>query len=206
MHPLMPFITEEIWQRVSPLCQSYAGMSDISIMTQRFPLQDANLRDQQVMDDMEWVKSFIVGIRNIRGEMDISPNKPLSVLLRNASEQDWQRLQSTKAFLGALAKRENIDVLAPDEVAPASATALVGEMEILIPMAGLIDKDAELGRIARALDKIEKDFSRTQGKLNNEKFVANAPAEVIDKEKAKLADFEMQMAKLREQKQTISEL
>ena len=206
MHPLMPFITEEIWQRVSPLCQSYAGMSDISIMTQRFPAQDAKRHDQQVMDDIEWVKSFIVGIRNIRGEMDISPNKPLSVLLRNASEQDQQCLQSSKAFLAALAKLENIDLLDPDQIPPASATALVGEMEILIPMAGLIDKDAELARIAKALDKIEKDFSRTQGKLGNEKFVANAPAEVIDKEKAKLADFEMQMAKLNEQKQTISEL
>jgi valyl-tRNA synthetase len=206
MHPLMPFITEEIWQRVAPLCQEYVGKSDLSIMTQTFPEQDESLRDQQVMDDVEWVKSFIVGIRNIRGEMDISPNKPLSVLLRNASSQDWLRLQSTKTFLGALAKLENIDLLAPDEIAPASATALVGEMEILIPMAGLIDKDAELARIAKALDKIQKDYARTSGKLSNEKFVSNAPTQVIDKEKAKLADFEMQMNKLKEQRQTIEEL
>ncbi|MFT6899538.1 MAG: valyl-tRNA synthetase, partial [Paraglaciecola sp.] len=201
-HPIMPFITEEIWQRVAPLC----AIQGESIMTQAFPEQNATLQDQQVLDELEWVKSFIVGIRNIRGEMDISPNKPLNVLLRNASAQDWQRLQSSREFLGTLAKLDSIEVLQPDEQAPASATALVGEMEILIPMAGLIDKAAELARINKALAKIEVDFARTQGKLNNEKFVSNAPQAVIGKEKAKLHDFEMQMKKLKEQKVTIENL
>ena len=164
------------------------------------------LRDEDTLAEMEWIKSVIVGIRNIRGEMDISPNKPLNVLLRNASAQDWQRLQSSREFLGALAKLESVELLQPEEEAPASATALVGEMEILIPMAGLIDKDAELARINSALAKIEADFGRTQGKLSNEKFVSNAPPAVIDKEKAKLDDFTMQMKKLKEQKQTIENL
>ena len=201
-HPIMPFITEEIWQRVAPLC----GIQANSIMTQPFPVQNEALRDEDTLAEMEWIKSVIVGIRNIRGEMDISPNKPLNVLLRNASAQDWQRLQSSREFLGALAKLESVELLQPEEEAPASATALVGEMEILIPMAGLIDKDAELARINRALAKIEADFGRTQGKLNNEKFVSNAPPAVIDKEKAKLEDFSMQMTKLKEQKETIENL
>ncbi|MFQ3198438.1 MAG: valyl-tRNA synthetase [Paraglaciecola sp.] len=201
-HPIMPFITEEIWQRVAPLC----AIKGESIMTQAFPEHNATLQDQQVLDELEWVKSFIVGIRNIRGEMDISPNKPLNVLLRNASAQDWQRLQSSRDFLGSLAKLDSIEVLQPDEQAPASATALVGEMEILIPMAGLIDKAAELARINKALGKIEVDFARTQGKLDNEKFVSNAPEAVIDKEKAKLHDFAIQMKKLKEQKITIENL
>lgn len=205
MHPIMPFITEEIWQRVSPLCQSVDNTKH-TIMLQAFPAQNPALLDDTVLKDIEWMKTFVLGIRNIRGEMDISPNKPLSVLLRNASEQDWQRLQSTQAFLGTIAKLESIDMLAPDEQAPASATALVGEMEILIPMAGLIDKDAELARIARALDKLEKDFARTQGKLANEKFVSNAPAAVIEKEQAKLADFTMQMGKLATQRTSIEAL
>lgn len=205
MHPIMPFITEEIWQRVSPLCQSVDNTKD-TIMLQAFPAQNPDLLDDTALKDIEWMKTFVLGIRNIRGEMDISPNKPLSVLLRNASEQDWQRLQSTQAFLGTIAKLESIDMLAPDEQAPASATALVGEMEILIPMAGLIDKDAELARIARALDKLEKDFARTQGKLANEKFVSNAPAAVIEKEQAKLADFTMQMGKLATQRASIEAL
>ncbi len=201
-HPIMPFITEEIWQRLAPLC----GIQADSIMTQPFPAQSEALRDEDTLAEMEWIKSVIVGIRNIRGEMDISPNKPLNVLLRNASSQDWQRLQSSREFLGALAKLESVELLQPEEEAPASATALVGEMEILIPMAGLIDKDAELARINRALAKIEADFGRTQGKLSNEKFVSNAPPAVIDKEKAKLDDFTMQMKKLKEQKQTIENL
>lgn len=206
LHPIMPFITEEIWQRVAPLCKILATDQEHSIMLQSFPVQNASLLDQQVLDDIEWMKSFVLGIRNIRGEMDIAPSKPLSVLLRNASPKDWQRLQTTKAFLGAIARLDSINLLEPDESAPASATALVGEMEILIPMAGLIDKEAELARIARALDKLQKDFERTQGKLANEKFVSNAPVDVIEKEQAKLADFSMQIGKLQEQKATIAAL
>ncbi|MGO4890990.1 valine--tRNA ligase [Flavobacterium sp. W21_SRS_FM6] len=206
LHPIMPFITEEIWQRVVPLCRELSADGSQSIMMQRFPAQNESLIDKQVIDDIEWMKSFVLGIRNIRGEMDIPPSKPLAVLLRNASAKDWQRLQNTRAFLGTIARLESINLLEADEEAPASATALVGEMEILIPMAGLIDKNAELARIAKALEKVQKDFDRTQGKLANEKFVSNAPAEVIEKEQAKLADFSMQIAKLKEQKLTIEAL
>jgi len=206
LHPIMPFITEEIWQRVVPLCRTLPSDQNHSIMTQAFPIQDDSLIDKQVIDDIEWMKSFVLGIRNIRGEMDIPPSKPLAVLLRNANAKDWQRLQNTQAFLGTIARLESINLLQADEEAPASATALVGEMEILIPMAGLIDKEAELARIARALDKVQKDFERTQGKLSNEKFVSNAPAEVIEKEQAKLTDFSMQIAKLKEQKLAIEAL
>ena len=169
-------------------------------------MHDESKVDNQVLDDIEWVKSFIVGIRNIRGEMDISPNKPLNVLLKNVNPQDEARLSSSDSFLAKMAKLESITRLQQDEKAPASATALVGEMEILIPMAGLIDKDAELARIAKSLEKIEKDFARTKGKLSNEKFVSNAPAAVIDKEKAKLEDFQMQIDKLNEQQKTIEAL
>jgi valyl-tRNA synthetase len=206
LHPIMPFITEEIWQRVVPLCRTLPSDQNHSIMTQAFPIQDDSLIDKQVIDDIEWMKSFVLGIRNIRGEMDIPPSKPLAVLLRNANAKDWQRLQNTQAFLGTIARLESINLLEADEEAPASATAFVGEMEILIPMAGLIDKEAELARIARALDKVQKDFERTQGKLSNEKFVSNAPAEVIEKEQAKLTDFSMQIAKLKEQKLAIEAL
>ena len=145
-------------------------------------------------------------IRNIRGEMDISPNKPLSVLVKNVSGEHQRRLEQNATFLQAMAKLEEITVLAEGEKGPASATALVGEMEILIPMAGLIDKDAELARIAKALDKAEKDFSRTQGKLSNEKFVSNAPEAVINKEREKLEEFRIAMEKLKEQKATIESL
>lgn len=202
MHPFMPYITDEIWLRVSPLC----GIEQDSIMTQSFPEVDSAKQDPEVLQDIEWVKSFIVGIRNIRGEMDISPNKPLNVLLKNVGASDQNRLELSQQFLSQMAKLESVTYLAENEQAPACATALVGKMEIMIPMAGLIDKDAELGRIAKALDKIEKDFARTQGKLANEKFVNNAPAAVIEKEKNKLEEFTMQINKLKEQQQTIQAL
>lgn len=205
LHPIMPYITETIWQRVVPL--STLSVEDgASIMVQPFPAQDSALKDEQVLADLEWVKRFIVGIRNIRGEMDIAPSKPLSVLLRNVSDEDDRKLAQARSFIDRLARLEAIDVLAKGDEAPASATALVGEMEILIPMAGLIDKEAELARIAKAMEKIEKDVARTKGKLGNEKFVSNAPEAVIEKERAKLADAEGQLDKLKEQHATISAL
>ena len=205
LHPLMPFITETIWERVAPLSALEIKDGD-SIMVQPFPTVDTGKQDEQVLADIEWVKRFIVGIRNIRGEMDIAPSKPLSVLLRNASEEDERRLGISRTFIDRLARLEGVTLLAEGEEAPASATALVGEMEILIPMAGLIDKDAELARISKAMEKIEKDAGRTKGKLSNEKFVSNAPEAVIEKERAKLADAESQLAKLSAQRDTIAAL
>ena len=205
LHPLMPFITDTIWQRVVPL-SALKVEEGASIMVQAFPEVDAAKQDDKVLADIEWVKKFIVGIRNIRGEMDISPNKPLNALLKNVSDEDARRLDAAKAFLDKLSKLETVTVLKDGEEAPASATALVGEMEILIPMAGLIDKDAELARITKAMEKIEKDVSRTRGKLGNEKFVSNAPEAVIEKERAKLEEGEKALAKLKEQFETIKAL
>ncbi|GFD84637.1 valine--tRNA ligase [Alteromonas marina] len=205
LHPLMPFITDTIWRRVVPL-SALKVEEGASIMVQAFPEVDAAKQDDKVLADIEWVKKFIVGIRNIRGEMDISPNKPLNALLKNVSDEDARRLDAAKAFLDKLSKLETVTILKDGEEAPASATALVGEMEILIPMAGLIDKDAELARITKAMEKIEKDVSRTRGKLGNEKFVSNAPEAVIEKERAKLDEGEKALAKLKEQFETIKAL
>ncbi len=205
LHPLMPFITDTIWQRVVPL-SALKVEEGASIMVQAFPEVDTAKQDDKVLADIEWVKKFIVGIRNIRGEMDISPNKPLNALLKNVSDEDARRLDAAKAFLDKLSKLETVTILKDGEEAPASATALVGEMEILIPMAGLIDKDAELARITKAMEKIEKDVSRTRGKLGNEKFVSNAPEAVIEKERAKLEEGEKALAKLKEQFETIKAL
>ncbi|MCC2606820.1 valine--tRNA ligase [Planctobacterium marinum] len=202
MHPLMPYITETIWRNVAPL----ANIDGDSIMLQSYPAFDESLVNQQAIDDLEWLKQFVVGIRNIRGEMDISPSKPLSVLVKNASGEHQRRMDENLTFLQAMAKLDEITVLAAGEKGPASSTALVGDMEILVPMAGLIDKDAELARITKALDKAEKDFARTQGKLSNEKFVSNAPEAVINKEREKLEEFRLAMEKLKEQKATIESL
>jgi valyl-tRNA synthetase len=204
LHPFMPFITDEIWKKIKPLSANQTEVA--SIMSDAFPIFNADKVDQQALDDIEWVKSFIVGIRNIRGEMDIAPSKPLPVLLKNVREQDQSRLDVSGQYLAKLAKLESMTLLGSDEKAPASATALVGEMEILIPMAGLIDKEAELARLNKAAEKLQKDVARTSGKLSNENFVSKAPAAVIEKEREKLADMQMQLDKISEQKATIEAL
>lgn len=202
IHPIMPYITETIWQSVAPL----KGIESDSIMTQAYPRFNEQNVDNSAMEDLEWVKQFILAVRNIRGEMDIAPSKPLNVLLRQLDENDNRRLEQNQTFLSAMAKLETITVLGEGDEAPMSATGLIGQMELLIPMKGLIDKDAELARIQKALDKLGGDLARVQGKLSNDKFVSKAPAAVIDKEKAKLAEFESTKEKLEQQKAQIESL
>ena len=204
MHPMMPYITETIWQRVAPL----AGLetAGTSIMVQGFPVYNEASVDAQAMEDLEWVKQFILAIRNIRGEMDISPSKPLSVLLANASSEDVRRIEENKSFLASLAKLEEFTMLENKDDAPACATSYVGNLEIMIPMAGLIDVEAELARINKQLEKAEKGLAQVQNKLANEKFVNNAPEAVLAKENAKLAEFTDAKTKLLEQKTKIESL
>jgi valyl-tRNA synthetase len=204
MHPIMPFITETIWQRVQPL--SDFNKKDASIMVQAFPQFDASKCDQQAIDDLEWVKQFIVAIRNIRGEMDISPSKALPVLLKNVNENDQRRLNENEQFLSSLAKLESVTVLTDEEQGPASASAVVGDLSVLIPMAGLIDKEAELARLDKAIEKLEKETAKVRGKLSNENFVSKAPAAVIEKEQAKLTEAESTLTKTLAQKAQIAAL
>ncbi|SFD77708.1 valine--tRNA ligase [Pseudoalteromonas denitrificans] len=204
MHPLMPYITETIWQRVAPIASIETKNS--SIMVQTYPSFDESKVDIDAIADLEWVKQFILAIRNIRGEMDISPNKPLNVLLKNVSSDDKRRLDDNKTFLASLAKLESFTALSDDEEAPASVTAMVGSLEVLIPMAGLIDVAAEVTRLNKQLEKLEKELSRVEGKLNNEKFVSKAPEAVLAKEKAIFTELSEAKAKLVEQKVTIENL
>ncbi len=202
LHPFMPFITEEIWQRVSPI----AGASGDTIMLQPYPVSDSAAIDTAANADIEWLKGVIVGVRTIRGEMNIPPGRELSVLCSNGDEQDRARLESNNQFLKKLAKLESIEWLAEGDEAPVAATALVGELEILVPMADLIDRDAELIRLAREIDKLEKDLSRIRGKLGNASFVEKAPTEVVTKEREKMAAQEQAMQKLQDQAQRIREM
>lgn len=201
LHPLLPFITEEIWQRVAPL----AGANGDTIMLQAYP-QPQPERFANARDDMEWLKQVIVGIRNIRGEMNLSPSKPLPVLIANADDTARARLEQNANFLSALAKLESLEFLATVDDAPASATALVGRMEIHIPMAGLIDTAAELARLDKALEKAEKEVAMFARKLSNENFVAKAPAEVIAKEREKLQNAEETLQQLQQQRAKIAAL
>ena len=175
-----------------------------TIMLQPYPEFDAAKVNADAMADLEWVKQFIVAIRNIRAEMDIAPSKLLEVLLVNVSETDQRRLEENLSFLTNMAKLESITVASGE--LPPTVTQLVGAMEVRIPMAGLIDKDAELARLAKQLEKVEQERGRVAGKLGNEGFVAKAPEAVIAKEREKLAELEETQAKLKAQYASIEAL
>lgn len=202
-HPVIPYITETIWQSVKPLVD---GVEGDTIMLQALPQYDAANFNQEALDDIEWVKAFITSIRNLRAEYDINPGKPLEVMLKAANEQDAARIEANKPVLVSLAKLESIHVLADGEATPACATALVGKSELMIPMAGLIDKDAELDRLAKEIAKTQGEIARIEGKLGNEGFVAKAPEAVITKEREKLAGYQEALVKLEQQKATIAAL
>lgn len=192
-HPFMPFITEEIWQTIAPL----AGVKGESIMRQPYPVADDNKIDEAAVAEMEWVMQFITGVRSIRSQMNIAPKKQLPVLLKDAQAEDKTRLENNRNFLSRLANLESIEVL--DGEAPAAATALVGKMEILIPLEGLIDKDAEIARLNKEMSKLDKVIKQSSGKLANENYVAKAPAEVVAKEREKLGEMQQAYQQLEQQ-------
>jgi valyl-tRNA synthetase len=194
-HPMMPFITEEIWQKLAPM----TGQTGETIMLQAFPEFNSQKCDPESEADLEWVKQVVIGVRNIRGEMNISPGKSVPLLLHNGSDEDLRRLQENESFLKVMAKLESIEWKKPGDQLPPAATALVGQMDLLIPMAGLIDVDAEKARLNKEIEKLSKDKERFAAKLQNPNFVDKAPAAVVDKEKAKLAEVETALSKLQQQ-------
>ena len=204
-HPMMPYISEEIWQRVAPLAGTLQGEGD-SLMVQAWPQADESLIDEAATRDIEWLKGVIVAVRNIRAEMNIAPGKPLDVLLTKGGPADRERLAANRLFLAKLAKLASVEWLDDPDQAPLSATQLVGEMEVLVPMADLIDKEAELKRLDKEIDKQDKLIGGIEKKLSNEGFVAKAPAAVVEKERGKLADFQASRRLLAEQRDKIAAL
>jgi valyl-tRNA synthetase len=201
-HPIMPFITEEIWQKV----KSLAGVEGDTIMLAPYPAADDSLDDPEAVAEMEWVMQFVLGVRRIKGEMSIPPGKPLPVLLEHTSDRDLAWLAASRRYLDFLARTESITVLGEGDQAPESAIALVGEMKVLIPMAGLIDKDAELKRLAKEISRLKSDMERTEKKLANPSFVEKAPLAVVQKERDKIADQQAATAKLEQQAAKIQAL
>ncbi len=201
-HPIIPFITETIWQRVKPL----TGETADTIMLQPFPAFDAALEDQQALNDLEWIKQAIIAVRNIRAEMNIAPSKQLEVLLRNANGDAQRRVQENQSFIERLARLSSITLLPAGEKGPVSVTKLVDGAELLIPMAGFIDKDAEIARLSKEMGKLDGEIASIEGKLSNEGFVARAPEAVVAKERERLAACKEGKLKLQEQQATIAAL
>jgi len=200
-HPIMPFITEEIWQRVASL----ANASGDTIMLQTYPVMNEEQINQAAITEIQWVMDFVLGIRKIRSGYNIKPGKPLPVLLQDASAADQQHLEHTTDYLKSLARVESITLI-KDEQATESATALVGEMKVLIPMAGLINADEEKARLSKEIEKAEKEATRISAKLANENFTSRAPNEVVEKERSKLSDTNATLQNLKEQFQRIESL
>jgi valyl-tRNA synthetase len=201
-HPIIPFITETIWQRVKTL----KGITAETIMLQPFPEYDAAKADESALADLEWIKQAIIAIRNVRAEMNLSPGKPLELLLRGASADAQRRVEQNLNFISSLARLESITVLPAGDKGPVSVTKLVDGAELLIPMAGLIDKAAELARLDKEMAKIDAEIASIEGKLSNEGFVARAPEAVVAKERERLVACGEAKVKLAEQKETIAAL
>lgn len=201
-HPIMPFITEEIWQQV----KGFAGVTGDTIMLQPFPVYQAENDDQQAVTEMEWLKDIITAVRNIRAESNIAPSKGLDLLVRYLTADQKACLESNMDLLKAMAKLDNIECLADDQEAPLSVTKLVGKAELFVPMAGFINKEKELSRLQKEVEKVQGEIARIEKKLSNESFVAKAPEAVINKEREKMQGYEDAQAKLRQQMTAIEAL
>jgi len=202
LHPIIPFITEEIYEQ----CQTLLGNKQKSLMTQAYPEVENSLISNKAETEVKWLQTFILGIRQIRGEMNIPPSKPLPCFVQNISDIDQRCLDTHAQLLSSLAKLESIQQLSVNDDAPESATALVGEMKVLIPLAGLIDKDQEIARLNKEIEKLEKQKIQFSAKLNNKKFTNGAPEAVVNKEKEKLTSVESAIIDLSSQLKKISAL
>ncbi|WP_119690495.1 valine--tRNA ligase [Acinetobacter soli] len=201
-HPLMPYLTEEIWQTLAPMI----GKGGNTIMTAKYPVPEAAKMNEQAEADMQWLQGLIGAVRNIRGEMGLGNARLLPVLLQNISDSERTQIERIQPLFKALAKVESITFLAQGEEPPLSSSSVVGHASVFVPMKGLIDPKAELGRLQKDLDKVQKQHDQIANKLANEGFVAKAPAAVVEGEKVKLAEFADQLVKIKQSMEQIAAL
>lgn len=201
-HPIIPFITEEIWQKV----KGFVNISGDTIMLQPFPTVETSQIDEAAEIQINWLKELIVAVRNIRAESNIAPSKDLDFLVRNVSDEQRYILAENNRLLKAMAKLDSVQVLAQGEEAPFSVAKLVGNVEVLVPMAGFINKETELARLNKEIEKMINEIKRIEGKLSNEAFVAKAPEAVIAKEREKMQAYQDGLEKLKVQYRVIEAL
>ncbi len=201
-HPIMPFITETLWRQVAPALQSGQG----TIMTQAYPQASDYAEDTAAEAEVEWLKAVVTAVRNIRGEANIKPSQPLPVLLQGGTGADRDNAAAMESMLTRLANVEQISWLEENEPAPPHALNLIGDLKVMVPLAGLIDVGAETARLNKQLEQTRGDLERVDKKLGNESFVAKAPADVVDKERAKRADLEERVRTLESQLEELRNL
>jgi valyl-tRNA synthetase len=202
LHPLMPFITEEIWQRAAPL----AGASGETVMLQPYPRAAQYPADEAAERALAWIQAVVLGVRQIRGEMNINPAKRIPVLLRDASDQDRELAAAHRALLERLAGLESVTVLSGGSAVPPAALALVGKLGVLVPMAGLIDAPAEAERLGKLIGKADKELAGVRGRLANPDFVGSAPPAVVTATRARVTELERTVQGLRAQLERVQGL
>lgn len=204
LHPIMPFITETLWQNT---IQKLAGHTDkTSIMVQAFPASTESLIEKNAEEALEWIKAVVLGIRRIRGEMNISPQKALPILFKNAQAHDRRICEHHELLLKSLAKISEIQWLGDNDSIPPAATALAGHLEILIPLAGIIDKSEELARLNKDIQKIEKELTKAKQQLDNPNYRAKAPADVIEKLETQAENHHQALLQLQQRYREIESL
>lgn len=201
-HPIMPFLTEEIWQTLAPMI----GLQGETIMLAQYPVPNPERINEQAEADMLGLQGLIGAVRNIRGEMGLGNARLLPVLLQNTTDAEKAQIARIEPLFKALAKVESITFLTDAEQAPLSSSSVVGRISVFVPMKGLIDPKAELGRLQKDLDKVQKQHDQIASKLANEGFVAKAPAAVVEGEKAKLTEFADQLVKIKANMEQIAAL
>ncbi|MEX1082419.1 MAG: valine--tRNA ligase [Halofilum sp. (in: g-proteobacteria)] len=201
LHPLMPYITEELWQRVAPL----AGKTGETIMLAPFPQPDEGLIDADAVADIEWLQKVVLEVRRIRSEMNLKPGQRLPLHLSHGGDNDRRRADELQTALMQLARLDVID-WTDEESDDQSATALVGDLKLSVPLAGLVDREAELARLEKQTSRLEQEIERIETKLGNSSFVDKAPAEIVAKERSKRDEMSHSLAELRAQKERIAAL
>ncbi|MEA9675111.1 valine--tRNA ligase [Xanthomonas campestris pv. raphani] len=198
LHPLTPFVTEELWQQVAPRL----GITGDTISLQAFPQRgDVDTSGYAGAEaDIEWLKAMVSALRRVRSELNVPPSKQVRLWLQAGSSDDRARVARFASQLAFLLKLEAIDWLAAGQEAPPAATAIVGELTLLVPLEGLVDMDAERTRLDKEIKRVESEIGKCNGKLGNATFVQNAPAAVVEQERARLNDWTTQLTGLREQR------
>jgi len=202
LHPIIPFITEEIFEQ----CNTILSKDKSSLMSEPYPEVDTQLISEKAEAEIKWLQTFVLGIRQIRAQMNISPNKVLNCFVQDFNAVDQTYLNNNTNILKSLSKMQTINKLSPNDEAPESATALVGEMKILIPLAGLIDKEQEIVRLNKEIEKLNQQKAQFESKLNNEKFVSSAPKEIVNTERTRLASTQNTITDLSTQLKKMNKL
>ena len=200
LHPLIPFVTEELWQQVAPRL----GVDGDTIMLQPYPqASDFPAADASAVSDVEWLKAMVSALRRVRSELNVAPGRQVVLLLAGGTTADRARVERFAPSMRFLNRIERIDFLDDAAGAPAAATAVVGELKLLVPLEGLVDLDAERNRLDKELKRVASEIAKCQAKLGNATFVDNAPAAVVDQERHRLADWTTQRAALAAQRQKL---